>query len=153
MCNSCLVFLSINLFFLFARYLRSQVENVLIQTAAYKESTKKLQEKAREIQRRLNLLQNVGECNVNRIAIYHKSPECGYGCRLHHLVIALMLSYGQNRTLILDDDHFLNGEPFEKYHLPLSKACMHLKASSNWWFLARLDLWRQNVPEIQLLIF
>ena len=89
-----------------------------------------LDKKANEIQSRLNQIQNQRMCNLSRLAIYNNTPICGYGCRFHHLVIALMISYGQNRTLVLDDDHFLNGESFEKYHLTLSKSCTHFKLSS-----------------------
>ena len=52
--------------------------------------------------------QNERDCldERNKLAICYLQQPCGFGCQLHHITWCLILSFGLNRTMVLDDSNW-----------------------------------------------
>ena len=62
------------------------------------------------LQSRILFLQNPENCSTAPKLFCKFNKLCGFGCQFEHMVSCLMLAYGTNRTLVLDDrDWSYNG--------------------------------------------
>lgn len=68
----------------------------------------KLQETSDEILDQINQIQNKRDCSdeSNKVAVCDLQKACGFGCQLHHMTWCFILSFGLNRTMVLDDNNW-----------------------------------------------
>lgn len=77
------------------------------------------------VQQRLHKLQNPVNCSQARFAVCNlKLRNCGFGCLLHHVCYCLLIAYGSNRTLVLQEGSLLHAQnKWEAVFQPLSRTC------------------------------
>jgi len=92
------------------------------------------------IQKELYRLQHPSDCSQARLLVYSyaNENECGHGCQVHYLSLALSFAYQAERTLIINftapwmlkgdsesDRNGLGNDFFRDYFLPLSSCSLY----------------------------
>ncbi|KAK4887719.1 hypothetical protein RN001_003990 [Aquatica leii] len=76
------------------------------------------------VQKRLQYLQHPADCKNAKKIVSTISYFCGFGCQMHHLVHAMILAYGLERTLILEStDWPYHQGGWNKVFMPVSNSC------------------------------
>lgn len=81
------------------------------------------------VQKRLQHIQNPKDCpTARKIRCEMPGSGCGFGCRIHELLLCLLVAYKTERTFVLESKHnvsgFLaSGVKWEDVFLPLSETC------------------------------
>nr|XP_006818474.1 PREDICTED: alpha-(1,6)-fucosyltransferase-like [Saccoglossus kowalevskii] len=74
---------------------------------------------------------NPRDCRTSKKLVCNINKQCGYGCRLHHLVYCLIMAYGSERTLILEyKGTGYSKDGWEKLFKPLSNKCTDTTGTS-----------------------
>ena len=84
---------------------------------------RKLYQYSEAIDRRLNALQ-AKKCRLDKIVYCSlEQNNCGFGCHLHTVSVALLISYYWDRTLVYAKMKVPGMERFEEIFLPIAKNC------------------------------